>query len=301
MPKRPTLYDATLDRLKNNKAIVVVLVTGTVVTALLTFVAQIRSFVAASFPHKASIGAHDSALEFSRVLLSPGEYWESVSREAPNYLYERAKSGADQELLHDLEKEKKEGKYDCPYLFDSPAWCRKAAAFFSQKGLQNVAIDPRFDILLTNKRKEPVVVHSVGIEISYAAMVTVSLGDWATTRVKVDGQYEILMPPPPATVLVDHKLVDISPLLKQSGVWTKDTIDSRAVQSLLQSDFEWSNLPMIVSAPPADPVYLPPGAPYRFEVALKNYARMPNNVVVRFVAHTNYGNVMSDYFYLLSM
>ena len=70
---------------------------------------------------------------------------------------------------------------------------------------------------------------------------------------------------------------------------------------MLESDFEWLNLPMIVSAPSADPVYLPAGAPYRFVVVLKRYDRMPNNVVVRFVVHTNYGDIMSNYFYLLAM
>jgi hypothetical protein len=301
LPKRPTLYDATIERLKNNKAIVAVLLTGAVVTGLLSFVGQVRSFVTASWSRKHSISLPAATVEFSRVVLNPGEYWEMMPREFPNHFYESAKSQADPGLLEDLEKAKKEGEYDCPYMFASPAWCRKSAAFFSQKGLQNIAIDPRFDILITNKRKEPVVVHSVGIEISYAEMITVSLGDWETTKVKVDGQYQILMPRPPMKVLVDKKVVDISAELKESGLWTEDTLDSRGVRSLLQSDFEWLNLPMIVSAPSADPVYLPPGAPYRFEVVLKRYDRMPNNVVVRFVVHTNYGDIMSDYFYLLAM
>lgn len=302
MPKRPTLYDATLDRLKNNRVIVILLLAGTVVTGLLSFIGQIRSFVAANWPHKASIEARDSAVEFSRVVLSPGEYWETVPRDYPNHFYEQARSLAagDPTLMKDLEAEQKEGKYNCPYLFADPAWCRRAAVFFSQKRLQNVAIDPKFDILITSKRKEPVVVHSIGIEIAYAEMVTVSLGEWQTTRVKVDGQYEIQMPRPPTTVLVDKKAVDFSAQLKESGQ-AADTLDSNGIRSLLQSDFEWSNLPMVVSAPPADPVYLPPGAPYRFEVVLKKYARLPNNVAIRFVAHTNYGDVMSDYFYLLSL
>ena len=77
---------------------------------------------------------------------------------------------------------KNAGKYDCPYMFASPAWCRKSAAFFSQKGFQNIAVDPKFDILITNKRKEPVVVHAVGIEVSYAEMVTVSGGDSGRLR-----------------------------------------------------------------------------------------------------------------------
>lgn len=302
MSKRSTLYDKTIERLKNNKVIVAILLCGVILTGLLKLVGQVRSLLAVNWRHGNSVGAHDSGVEFSRVILSTGEYWEAIPRESPNYFYEQAMriEEGDQKAQEDIAREKKQGEYDCPYMFANPVWCRKSASFFSQRGLQNIAIDPKFDILITNKKKEPVVVHSIGVEISYAEMVTVSLGDWETIRVRVDGLYEIPMPPPPTSVIVDKKAVDISAELKESGMWTADTLNSNAVRTLVQSDFEWSNLPLIVSAPPKDPIYLPPGAPYRFEVVLKNYFRMPNNVVLRFVV-TNYGDRMSDYFYLLAM
>jgi hypothetical protein len=298
LPKGENFYDATIEHPRSNKIVIVILV-GAVGMLFWGFVGRIRSFVAADLLHKASIGANDSAVEFSRIILSPGEYWVSEPRDSPNYFYERARSDreADAKFLEDLEKEKKQGTYDCPYMFDNPAWCRKSTAFFFQKDPQNIAIDPKFDILIANKRKEPAVVDSFGIEISYAEMITVPLDDWKTTKVKVDGQYEILMPPAPTRVLVNKKAVDISPLLNEIGA-TRDTVDSDGVRSLLQSDFEWSNLPMVVWASSADPVSLPPGASRKVEVVLKKYQRMPNNVVIRFIAHTNYGEVISDYFYL---
>ena len=43
------------------------------------------------------------------------------------------------------------------------------------------------------------------------------------------------------------------------------------------------------------------GIAWRVAVVLKRYDRMPHNVAVRFVVHTNYGDMMSDYFYLLAM
>ncbi|MBZ5680741.1 MAG: hypothetical protein LAO24_11625 [Acidobacteriia bacterium] len=303
MSERPTLYDATLDRLKNNKLIVAILVIGIVLTGVLTFVEKVRSFITASRTPKMSTADTGPAVDFSRVVLSASKYWETLPRDYPNYFYGRATSGErDPKILAELAKEKKKGTYDCPYMFASPDWCRKSAAFFSQKDLQNIAIDPLFDVMVTNKRKEPVIVDSVGIEIAYAAMNTVSLGDWETTRVKVDGRYEIVMPPPPSRVIAGNKIVDIAEELKEMELpFDATAMTSKDIRPIVQDDFEWSGLPMRVAGPLTDPVYLPPGAPYRFEIVLKKYVRMPNNVVLRFFVHTNYGDVVSGYFYLLAM
>ena len=318
MSERPTLYDATLDRLKNNKAVVAILLAGVILTGALSFVERIRSFMIAIWPHKAPVTSNAPAgpapagivpaniaqgVNFSRVLLSPSKYWETLPRDSPNYFYDRATSRENTpDALAELAQEKKQGEYDCPYMFARPDWCRKSAAFFSQKGLQNIAIDPTFDILVTNTRKEPVVVDSIGVDIAYAAMNTVTLGDWATTRVKVDARYEIEMPPPPSKVIVGNRIVDITKELKELDMPFDPTkMTSSDIRPLAEGDFEWSGLPLRASAPAADPVYLPPGAPYRFQVVLKKYVRMPNNVVLRFVVHTNYGDAMSDYFYLLAM
>jgi hypothetical protein len=305
VPKRSTLYDRTIERLKNNKVIVAILICVLILTGLLKLVGQVHSLLAFKWRHADSAGAHDSAVEFSRVVLSPGEHWEAIPRDAANYYYDmymtNAKAEGDQKAQEELARDKEQGLYDCPDLFANRVWCRKCAGFFSQKGLQNIAIDPKFDILVTNKKKEPVVLHSIGVEVSYAEMVTVSLGDWETIRVRVDGLYEIPMPAAPTTVIVDKKAVDISAELKEMGE-TTDTVSPSALRALVQSThYEWSNVPLVVSAPPKDPIYLPAGAPYRFEVVLKNYRRMPNNVVLRFVVHTNYGDTMSNYFYLLAL
>jgi len=104
----------------------------------------------------------------------------------------------------------------------------------------------------------------------------------------------------------DTTSLSVSSLLKchasalHRPLLTADTLDSEAVRLLLGEDFEWPNLPILVFAPSVGPVSLLLGALHRFEVVLKRYERMPNNVVVRFVVQRDDGNVMSDYYYLLA-
>jgi hypothetical protein len=87
----------------------------------------------------------------------------------------------------------------------------------------------------------------------------------------VDGRYEVITPPTPDAVLVEHKKrVQLRPLLKEAET-SREDLDARLVGALVQGDFEWLNVPIIVTAPPSDPVYLQPGAPYRFEVVLSRF------------------------------
>ena len=184
-------------------------------------------------------------------------------------------------------------------MFASEDWCVKVRGFFSQQGLQNIAIDPRFDVLVINPDDRPVILQGVGIEIVYAEQVTVSLGDWVTTRIPVDATYEIPMPPFPTAWLANEAVADA--LKSHEDPKTPLTAaDLCLLMAISGEECQW-DLPVSARTVIRDPIYLSGHAPYRFEVVLRDYHRLPNNVVIRFVVETNTGPVSSDYYYLLAM
>ncbi|MEM9387736.1 MAG: TIR domain-containing protein [Pseudomonadota bacterium] len=249
----------------------------------------------------------EGALRFSRVTLDPeNDHWEEVPANRPNYYYERALSlaGDDGDLMATIEARKASGAYVCPALFTRPERCRQAARFFAQKHLQNEAIDPSFDILLSNHSGDTLLILSLGVEIEFAAQITVSLGDWETTRVRIDRQYEIAMParPPSDTFRVGDSLIDLSATLQEFvatyGAYPSPTT-LRSVMGTL--DYEWTGLPIVEEVALGDPVFLQPNEPYRFGLVLKSYKSMPSNVLVRFLVTTDRREFWSPYYYLFAL
>ena len=295
MSERSTLYDRTVAKLKNNKAVVVGLIGLAILTGVVTFTENVRYFFVTRWSEQAAL-----PLEFSRVELGAEQPWDSIPRERPNYFFEQRKNfKIDPEALRELETLRKRGEYVCPYMFADSRWCTKAAAFFSQQGLQEVAIDPRFDVLVFNPGERPVIVQAIGVEIAYAEEVIVSLGDWETTRIAVDATYEIPMPPFPATWLAHEEIADV--ISRRSGSDRPVTAQELCLYlSRVGEECEW-NLPILTWAKVGDPIYVRGHEPYRFEAVLRDYYRLPNNVVIRFVVETNHGQVFSDYYYLLAM
>ncbi|MEO0425037.1 MAG: toll/interleukin-1 receptor domain-containing protein [Pseudomonadota bacterium] len=249
----------------------------------------------------------EAPLRFLRVALdAENAYWEEIPRDRPNYYYERglAMAGDDPELAADLEARKAEGAYVCPALFTHPDRCRQAARFFAQKDLQNEAIDPSFDILLSNHTGEALVILSLGVEIEFAAQITVSLGDWETTRVKIDEQYEIAMPahPPSDSFRVGDTVVDASDALSDFVQTFGRYPSPSTLRSVIGAlDYEWTGLPIVETTALGDPVYLQPDEPYRFGVVLTSYKSMPSNVVLRFRVETDRGEFWSEYYYLFAL
>jgi hypothetical protein len=252
-------------------------------------------------PQKESSRQRGPALEYSRVVLASSQFWDSIPRDAPNYFLEREKSleRDNPAALRKLETLRKRGDFACPDMFADSGWCRKVAAFFAQKGLQEIAIDPRFDILVTNPVERPVTLHAIGVEVAYAEQVEVTLGRWETTRVAIDATHEISMPPFPTTWLAHEEIKEA--INARSGAKPMTAQYLCLLLRLRGEECKWPNLPILVWATPGDPIYLRGGEPYRFEVVLRDYHRLPNNVVIRFVVGTNYGQVFSHYFYLLAM
>ena len=302
MAERRTLYDRTIDKLKNNKAVVVLLIGLSVLAGMASLAQNVRSLFATISPRPESSRQTSPPLQYSRVVLASSQSWDPIPRDAQNYFLERGTSMAkdDPAALRQLETRRGRGDFACPYMFASPDWCRKAAAFFAQKGLQEIAIDPRFDILVVNQTERPVVLHTIGVEIAFAQDVVVSLGTWEVTRVTVDATYEVPMPPFPTTWLAHEAVKEAL----ETGTGTDRPVTAQSLCALFRIGGEectWPNLPTLAWAAARDPIHLRGGDPYRFEVVLRDYHRLPNNVVVRFVVATSQGQVFSDYFYLLAM
>jgi hypothetical protein len=273
-----------------------------VLTGVVSLAQNIRSFFVTIWPGKESSRQTLPVIEYSRVVLASSQFWNSIPRDSPNYFLEREESGVkgDPAALRELEMRRRRDDFVCPDMFADSRWCKKVAAFFAQKGLQEIAIDPRFDILVINPTERPVVLHTIGVEIAFAEQVVVSLGKWETTRVAVDATYEISMPSFPATLLANESIKEAL----NASSRTDKPLTAQELCLLLSiggEQCEWPNLPTLVWAAPGDPIYLRGREPYRFEVVLRDYHRLPNNVVIRFVVATNNGQVFSDYFYLLAM
>lgn len=87
MSKPTILYDAILDRLKNNKVIVAVLLIAVATTGLLNFTEKIYSFFMTVRKDRNSITAQNSLLEYSRVTLGTSvKFWNELPRNEPNFL-----------------------------------------------------------------------------------------------------------------------------------------------------------------------------------------------------------------------
>ena len=294
MARGRTLYDRTVDRLKNNKIVVAGLIALAVLGGLATLAGNIRDLLIS-----VRRDTPGPLLEYSRIILAADQRWDSIPRDAPNYFYGQLKTlaGDDAAKLRALEAKRRD--YVCPWMFASEEWCTKVEGFFSQQGLQNVAIDPRFDVLVVNPGDRPLILQGLAVEIVYAEHVTVSLGDWETTRIPVDASYQIPMPPLPTAWLADEEIADLvkSPQNDETPLTAGDICQWR---SMVGKECRW-DVPLMARTAIRDPIYLNAHAPYRFELVLRDYHRLPNNVVIRFVVETNKGPVSSRYYYLLAM
>jgi hypothetical protein len=303
MSDRPTVYELTIKRLKNNRAVVVVLMLFTAISAIIAFAEKVELVV-----EKATtwLGPTTNPLTLTSVKLSQSAaYWRPVSLDEPNLLYERELSlySDSPEILVELKKKKQDGHWICPALFAYGEWCKKSSSLFSQIGLQENAIDPKFDLLVKNGGREPLLLMKVGVEIVHAAHVTISLGDWETREVLVDGEYEVPMPFPSKIDLGGGEIIDVIQKFEELRSEYKRDYQPfpEVIRTLLSLHYEWANLPVVTAVDIENPVHIPPGAAFRFNLVLKNYNRMPNNVVVRFVVGTDTGEAKSGLYYLLAM
>jgi hypothetical protein len=293
MAKGRTLYDRTVDRLKNNKVVVAGLIALAVLGGLATLAGNIRDLLTT-----VRRDAPGPLLEYSRIVLATDQPWDAIPRDAPNYFYGQLKALAAGDAAELRALEAKRRDYVCPWMFAAGDWCTKVEGFFSQKGLQNIAIDPRFDVLVMNPSDRPLIIQGLAVEIVYAEQVTVSLGNWETTRIPVDASYEILMPPYPAAWFADQEIAELLEGPTSETPLTAGDVCRRMFA--VGKECRW-DLPLMARTAIRDPIYLNGHAPYRFELVLRDYHRLPNNVVVRFVVETNKGPVSSRYYYLLAM
>jgi hypothetical protein len=310
MQDRNSLYDNIIERLKNNKVVVWAIIGLTVATGVSSFIEFGRNIGDLSSALNSLDQGAGADLKYVRVKLKESEWWEEVPRDYPNHLYEQSKRfvGGSAIRADELEAEKRSGKYICPSMFAIAQWCARAEMFFSQKGLQNKAIDPVFDVTIKNSGQRPAIVTNIGVEIAYAGYNTVSLGDWETRSVLVKAKYEVEMPYP-SKVEADGMVYDVAQELEKAAQVLQDEgsdLRLKADPSFLRAlfntpNYEWSGLPIPILVDIDDPLHVPPDAPYRMEVILKNYNRMPNNVVIRFLIRSDAGISKSSYIYLLAM
>ncbi len=227
-------------------------------------------------------------VKFSRITLDTNnKYWKKVPRNTPNRI--------ESEFMSDSIAYTP--KRTCPGNFLSEDWCKKSELFFSQIGLQEEAIDPSFDIVIENQSKKSVILLFVGVEIVNAFYSPYSFGYWDSTKIVIEGEYKVQMPPPPITVrLKDGSIIDIEKKrldMSYQGV---------SIEGMLgPTDWEWVGLPILAEEEIIEPIYMQPNTPYRFLMVLKEYKNMPNNVVLRFWVKTNDGVHKSSYVYLLAI
>lgn len=288
LPRRRSLYSAWVTQLKNNRLVAGVLVVGFVASTAAGIVGNIEKIWAPFLPKSHQLQEPAPApipnLEFVRLkLAADANEWREVGRNEPNYRYLLAQrmSDTDPAQLAKLEAEKKAGKYSCPGEFARDEWCKEAARLFSQKEWREAAVDPVFDVLVKNQGDRPLVFQLIGVEILGAAQELISGGDLQTGTIKTSGTYTVEMPEP-VTILVDGAEV---PVDDKGGY----------------SDYEWGALPKMVTADIEDPVRIAPGDAYRFNLVLRQYSRLPNNVLLRFALGVEKNVFKSEAFYLLAM
>jgi len=288
LPGRRSLYASWVAQLKNNRLVAGVLILGLVASTAAGIVGNIEK-VAAPFLPKAQPGEQQAQrpepnVEFVRVkLAAEAKEWREVGRNEPNYRYslQQRMSEGDQKGLAQLEAEKNAGKYSCPGEFARDEWCVRAARLFCQTDWREIAIDPVFDVVVKNSGDRPLVFQTVGVEILGAAKALITGGDVQTGAIKTSATYAIEMP--------------------EAVIIRVDGVELAAERGGGYTDYEWGGVPKTVTADIEDPVRIAPGDAYRFNVVLKKYSRMPNNVLLRFVLDAEKGTFKSEPYYLLAM
>ncbi|MEW6737455.1 MAG: hypothetical protein AB1489_39605 [Acidobacteriota bacterium] len=160
------------------------------------------------------------------------------------------------------------------YPFDSPS-CKY---FYLKSPLEQQ--DPLFDVLISNKQDENLLILSVGLHIEETAEVTYLYGGPTARafRITCDDAFKLEMP----------ELKSIWPSLSRSYPPSKEDVEvnMRNQSVLLQLD---------------DPVCVTPKQAYRFSLALIDYIdNMPNNVTARIVLDTDKGLLKSDLIYIFT-
>ena len=291
-----TDLEIILNRIKNKPRKALLILT------ILVLITGVSSTLTSYLEEKGRLLANTQKIErqeklgliFSRIKLSSkNKYWEKVSRNKPN--------GFDEMFVS--KNEKNVSKRECPGYFLSEMWCKESELFFSQIDLQDEAIDPSFDIVVENKSETPVTLLAVGVEIVHAFHETYSFGEWESTKVVIEGKYEVQMPSPPMSVKLESgDIVDVGKVRAQNKIDFEMSLVGMRIESLLQVDYwEWEGLPIFTEKELPDPIYMQPNTPYRYLMALKQYKNMPNNVVLRFWMKTSEGMQKSSHVYLLAI
>lgn len=289
-----TILNRIRKKPKSTLLILTILVLIIVVGSTLTSYLEEKGKQLASSQSQEIERQEKSGLIFSRITLpSKNIYWEKVSRNKPNGFDELFVSMNETEVL----------KRECPGYFLSEMWCKESELFFSQVDLQDEAIDPSFDIVVENKSETPVTLLAVGVEIVHAFHETYSFGEWESTKVVIEGKYEVQMPSPPMSVKLENgDIVDVGKVRAQKKIDLEMSLADMRIESLLQVTYwEWEGLPIFTEKELLDPIYMKPNTPYRYLMALKQYKNMPNNVVLRFWIKTSEGMQKSSHVYLLAI
>jgi hypothetical protein len=286
LPRRRTLYTTWVAQFKNNRLVAGLLVLGFVASTAAGIMGNIEKITAPFFPKAQQRPQQSPApkIEFVRVkLAAEANEWREVSRDELNYRYSLLQRMSDDnpKEMAELKAEKNAGKYSCPGEFARDEWCTQAARLFSQREWRKVPVDPVIDVVVKNPGERLLVFQAIGVEILGAAQEIISGGDLKSGTIKTSATYVVEMPEA-MTILFDGTEV---PAAERGGY----------------AEYEWGGLPKTITADIEDPVRIAPGDTYRFNIVLKEYHRLPNNVLLRFVLGVEKDVFKSEPYYLLAM
>lgn len=165
------------------------------------------------------------------------------------------------------------------------------------------AIDPCFDITISNYGNVPFHLLSLGIEIMAGTQRIISGGDFDVVRIQVQDHYCIEFPAPVYfRVNIDddtHKEIIFS--LKDNPDVTYSTSrkgDFRRIYytepviavdgSIHEIDdmfngFDFANMPVTALSDLTDPILIPPFSPYRFTIKIASSEHIPTDCLLKFV------------------
>jgi hypothetical protein len=194
---------------------------------------------------------------------------------------------------------------DCPFDLEYDY------AFVSSASMHGSDTDPNFDVTIINTSSRPVLLTAVGVEIvCMGVVIQITSAEGAVTARprsagSILGTLEELLEKTgeaglPRSVKVKR---DGDYAVKISDVWSLIRADKESWKnSMKRSDDFGLRIELhdvLIKCRLPDPIYLQTEAPHRFALLLKGYCKqLPQHVVIRLFAQTNYGDSKSAQIYL---